>query len=108
LPGLAPALVLFVLVGVPGIAGMTGIMALLQMAVADAYRGRVFAALGTLTSLAALAGTLMAGFLGERFGVVTVLNIQGFGYVLAGCAALALLRPSVLDQGAAHLDAAIH
>ena len=38
-----------------------------------------------------LAGTLIAGFITTRLGVVTVLNIQGAGYVVAGLLVLALL-----------------
>jgi MFS family permease len=91
IPGIALGLILFVVVGVPGVGFMSGVNTLLQTAVVDQYRGRVFGALGTTQALLMLIGTLAAGMLGDRLGVVTMLNIQGGGYVLAGCAALILL-----------------
>jgi MFS family permease len=91
-PGIALALILLVVVGVPGVAYGTGLNTLMQTAVADHYRGRIFGALNTTSALLALVGTALAGALGDRLGVVTVLNIQGGGYVVAGMLALLLLR----------------
>ena len=82
---------LFVAVGIPGIAFMTGMQSLMQAAAPDAYRGRVFGALGTTVGLLALAGTIVAGTVTDRFGVVAVLTVQGAGYVLAGLILIALL-----------------
>jgi MFS family permease len=94
LPGILPGIVLFVLVGIPGVGVMTGINTLLQTAVADEYRGRVFGALNTTSTLLMLIGTALAGALAGRLGIVTLLNIQGGGYVVAGLLALTLLgRP---------------
>ncbi len=94
LPSIVPGIILFILVGVPGVGAMTGINTLLQTAVADAYRGRVFGALNTTSTLLRLTGTALAGALAGRLGIVTLLNIQGGGYVVAGLLALMLLgRP---------------
>jgi hypothetical protein len=71
---------------------MTGVHTLLQTSVADRYRGRIFGALGTSQGLLMLVGTLVAGTLGDRLNVVTMLNIQGGGYILAGLLGLVLLR----------------
>jgi MFS family permease len=90
-PGFALALILFVLVGIPGVGTMTSSYTLLQMAVADEYRGRIFGAIGTTGALFMLSGTILAGFLGDHVGVVTVLNTQGVVYVLAGVFALVTL-----------------
>jgi MFS family permease len=90
-PGFLLAVVLFVVVGVPGVGMSTGINTLLQSAVADEYRGRIFGTYGTTAALLALLGTSLAGALGDRLGVVTVLNIQGGAYVVAGLVVLALL-----------------
>ena len=57
----------------------------------DAYRGRIFGALGMTAGLFALIGTITAGFLTDHLGVVTVLNIQAGGYVLGGLLILMLL-----------------
>lgn len=98
-PGFLPVLALFVAVGVPGIFKVTGVNALLQLSVADAFRGRVFGAFGMVASLMALIGLTLAGMIGDRVGVITVLNIQGAVYILAGLMVLGLLR------GAGHAPA---
>ncbi len=93
-PAFVIALILFVLVGIPGVGMLTGVNTLLQTAVTDEYRGRIFGAVGTTSALLMLLGTTLAGVLGDLLGVVTVLNIQGFMYVLAGMLVLFLLRAS--------------
>jgi len=60
--------------------------------VADEYRGRVFGAFGTTGALMALAGSALAGALGDRVPVVAVLSIQGGVYIVAGLGVLALLH----------------
>ena len=88
---------LFVAVGIPGIAFMTGMQSLMQAAAPDAYRGRVFGALGTTIGLLSLIGTIVAGTITDRFGVVAVLTVQGAGYVLAGLILIALLPRSMRE-----------
>jgi MFS family permease len=90
-PGFTIAVILFVAVGVPGVIMSTGLNTLLQSAVADEFRGRVFGTYGMTSALLALTGTTLAGLLGERLGVVNMLNIQGGVYVIAG-----LLIPALL------------
>jgi MFS family permease len=91
---LAPQLVLFVLVGIPGAIGLAAMMTLLQSAVGDWLRGRVFAAVGVAESGAALVGTALSASLADRFGVFAVLTAQGLGYVVAGLAFAAVVRPA--------------
>lgn len=81
---------LFIAVGVVTIF-RTGRDALLQMKSPDAYRGRIFGALGMVTGILYLIGTVLAGFFTDRLGVVTVLNLQAVGYMFAGLLALAFL-----------------
>ena len=81
---IAPEIVLFVLVGIPGGVLLAGAMTLLQTEVADALRGRVFAAAVTVESGAMLVGTVIAGTATGPLGVITVLTLQGLGYVVAG------------------------
>jgi MFS family permease len=95
-PAFLIALILFVLVGIPGVGMLTGVNTLLQTAVTDEYRGRIFGAVGTTSALLMLLGTTLAGVLGDLLGVVTVLNVQGFMYVLAGILVLYLLRASAV------------
>ena len=90
-PGFTLAVILFVLVGIPGVGTMTSAYTLLQTAVTDEYRGRIFGAIGTTGALFMLSGTILAGVLGDHLGVVTVLNTQGAVYVLAGVFALVTL-----------------
>lgn len=82
---------LFIAVGVVGIACSTGAQSLLQAKSPDAYRGRVFGALGMITGLLALIGTVTAGFFTDHLGLITVLNIQAVGYMVAGLLILVLL-----------------
>jgi MFS family permease len=99
LPQLLPAAVpifsfevgLFVMVGIPGIWMSTGGLSLLQATAPDEYRGRIFGVLGAVFGLLNVAGILVASEITDRLGVVTVLNIQGAGYVVAGLLLLWLL-----------------
>jgi MFS family permease len=93
-----PYLALFIAVGVPGVAIVTGLTTVLQQSTVDGQRGRVFAALGVAVAAGQALGMLAGGLLGDRLGVVTVLNGQAVVYLLAGVlalAALARVRPSV-------------
>jgi MFS family permease len=83
---------LFLLVGIvqPGMS--TGLMTLLQTNVDNAYLGRIFALVGTVQALMMLGGMALAGFYGDRFGVITLLNGQGGMYICASVVALVFLR----------------
>jgi MFS family permease len=80
------------IVGVPGIGYVTGLSTMLQTSAPDAYLGRVLGAFYTTAALLGLLGTMLAGYLGERLPVVSILNVQGLGYVIAGVLALLFLR----------------
>lgn len=82
---------LFVTAGVVIIGPTTGVQSLMQAKSPDAYRGRIFGALGMTAGLFGLIGTISAGFLTDHLGVVTVLNIQAAGYMLGGLLILTLL-----------------
>jgi MFS family permease len=98
------AVVLMVLVGLPGVGFSTGVTTLLQTGTTNQYLGRVFGALGTTSSLLALIGAGMASVLGDRVGIVPVLNLQGGGYVLAGSLALVLLAHVALPHAQAPVE----
>lgn len=87
-----PAVVCMILVGVPGAVAMTGYNTLLQRGTIDAYRGRVFGALGVVQGIGVILGTVAAGLLGEAVGIVAVISFQGIGGMVAGLAVLRLLR----------------
>ena len=99
-PTLWPAFLLIVLVGPAGALMGAGLMTLFQTATTAGYRGRAFGALIAVEGVATLSGTLAAGLLGGRVGIVMVLTTQGAGYVLAG---LMVLRSSTdADASADH------
>jgi MFS family permease len=82
---------LFAAAGVPGIAFLSGLTALVQDRTDDAFLGRVFATYyGSFNGLCGV-GMLLAGLLGDRVGVVPVLNGQAGLYLLAGLVAVATL-----------------
>ena len=86
-----PAGVLMVVVGLPGAVASAGMMTLFQQHTDDRERGRVFALLLLARSVATVLGSLTAGLLGGRIGIVPVMAWQGCGYVLAGTLVLLLL-----------------
>jgi MFS family permease len=82
---------LFAAAGIPGIAFLTGLTALVQERTDDAFLGRVFATYyGSFNGLTGV-GMLLAGLLGDSVGVVAVLNGQAGLYLLAGLVAVATL-----------------
>jgi MFS family permease len=90
-PSFTLAIFLFILVGLPSAGSGASISTLLQTNTADAYRGRVFGALNTTFALLTLIGMALASTLGDILGIVPVINVQGYGYVLAGLIAMAFL-----------------
>lgn len=90
-PGLLPGLVLIGIVGVPVAGLVVGFTTLLQVNTADAYRGRVLGAITTTSSLFTLLGSVGGGYLGDRVGLVIVMNVQVLGYFLGALMVLALL-----------------
>jgi predicted MFS family arabinose efflux permease len=83
-PFIGPALVMMVIVGVPGAAMMAGIVTLEQTLSSDSHRGRVIGALGAVGAAGSLIGALGAGILGESLPVIGLLLVQGSGYVVGG------------------------
>ena len=104
---LGPAVVLMVLVGVPGAAVVAGATTLLQHATDDAHRGRVLGTVMALQSAGVLLGALLGGTLaalvGGPIGIVAVIAWQGVGYFGFGLLASTVLVPSdPPDQGQEH------
>lgn len=85
---------LMILVGIPGVSSQAARATILQTNVEDAFRGRVFGALGTSASLLMFVGTLAAGVTGDLLGPIALLNLQGGVYVVAGIVVLVLLAPA--------------
>ena len=91
LPSFPVAMVALLLAGVPIVGYSVGIDTLLQMHVADRFRGRVFGALGTSMAVFVLFGQGLASALGDSLGVVPLLNLKGMLDILAGLVAFLLL-----------------
>jgi MFS family permease len=85
-PYIGPALVVMVIVGVPGAAMQAGGVTLQQTHSSDSHRGRVLGAIGATGALGAFVGAVLAGFLGQVVPVVVLLVVQGSGYLIAGLA----------------------
>jgi MFS family permease len=83
-PYIWPALIVMVVVGVPGAAMQASWVTLPQTYTSDSHRGRVMGAVGTVAALGSLVGAVLAGFLGTVVPVVVLLVLQGSGYLLAG------------------------
>jgi Na+/melibiose symporter-like transporter len=99
-----PAVVLMIVVGLPGAAVSAAFTTLLQQGTTDAFRGRVFGTLLGLESGGLLVGSLLAGWLGGVVGIVPVIAWQGAGYVLLGlvvAGTIARRTDLVEDAGAA-------
>jgi MFS family permease len=86
-----PAAVLMVVVGLPGAVTTSGMMTLFQQHTDDRERGRVFGLLLLVRAVTTVLGSLTAGLLGGRIGIVPVMAWQGVGYVLAGSIVLVTL-----------------
>jgi hypothetical protein len=87
--------ILFIVVGAPGVVLETGLISYLQLAGHDRERGRIFGALGLVGNAGEAVGMIAAGVLTAPLGLMTLLDAQGLLYLLAGMlAALWLVRPS--------------
>ncbi len=64
-PVIGPALVMLVIVGVPGAAMGAAIATLQQVRAEDRQRGRVVGAIGAVAAVGSLVGAVVAGFAGE-------------------------------------------
>lgn len=99
-PGIVLPIIFMVIVGVPGSGISVGSNSLVQTSVADAFRGRIFGAINAIGALGMLVGTAMAGLLGDRMSVVTLLNIECAVFVVSGLLVLGVAA-SVVGGNAA-------
>jgi Na+/melibiose symporter-like transporter len=83
---------LFIVAGLPLAGYGTGLMTVMQTSVDNALLGRVTSTLMTVGGALQAAGTALAGALGDRLGVVPLLDGQAGLWLLAGLLSLLLLR----------------
>ncbi|WP_371780064.1 MFS transporter [Streptosporangium subroseum] len=87
---MAPAfyLVLFAVIGAPGVIAGAGMMSVLQLHTADETRGRVLGSFFSLNDGFQALGMMLAGVLVVPLGLTVMLNVQAGLYALAGLVAL--------------------
>jgi MFS family permease len=97
-PHIGPALVMLVIVGVPGAAIGAAVTTLQQSQTEDSHRGRVVGAIGAVAGLGALVGAVVAGVLGEVVPVIALLVVQGSGYLIGGTAVFLMVRRRSVER----------
>jgi len=84
-------LALVALLGLAVVAFAVGVQTILQVAVEDRYRGRVFGAYNTIQATLMLLGMALAGALAGLAGTVAMLDLAGAFTLLAGLTATVVL-----------------
>lgn len=97
----ALASVIIALAGLPIVASNAAGIGLIQTVTADAYRGRVFGALGAVQGLAILIGIGLGGFAVDAYGVVPVVSLGAAMWIVGGLIALVWLPSGTTDPTAA-------
>jgi len=87
-----PYVVLFAIVGAPGVIMMTGVMSIMQTAAAPRERAAAFAAVGLVAAVGQAAGILLAGLAGDPALLVPLLDLQACLYLAAGIVGLIWMR----------------
>jgi MFS family permease len=92
IPVLPVVLPLITIIGVAAIGFFVSLITLLQSNVADEYRGRIFGALNTVQAIAMLFGMILASGLGDRIGIIPMLEVDAAFNILAGILAFFMIR----------------
>ncbi|MGP3533916.1 MFS transporter [Microbacterium sp. RD1] len=92
-----PYVVLFAVVGAPGVVMVTAFVSRLQGETTPSERGPVFAAMGVLFAVGQGAGLLLGGLAESTVGLWPLLQLQGALYLAAGLVGLVTLRRRVDD-----------
>jgi Na+/melibiose symporter-like transporter len=101
-----PAVGLIALAGIPVAFLAAGAMTVFQRATEDHHRARVWGAMLVVDGVAMLLGTIAAGTLADRIGILPVITVQGVVYAGAGVLVLlALPREAPVRPSAAPLRA---
>ena len=92
---IAPELLMFALVGIPGVFAGAAVMTILQTEVPNARIGRVMSVVFVAMALSQLLGTGIASALVGSLSVMTVLTLlQGLGWIVGGLAFAAISASS--------------
>ncbi|HEX9132821.1 MAG TPA: MFS transporter [Ktedonobacteraceae bacterium] len=96
IPVMAVVLPLITIIGVAAIGFFVSLITLLQSNVADEYRGRVFGALNTVQAITMLFGMILASGLGDRIGIIPMLEVDAAFNILAGILAIFMIRKGAI------------
>ncbi|HLI09212.1 MAG TPA: MFS transporter [Ktedonobacteraceae bacterium] len=97
-PLLGLVLALLALAGLPVIGFYINLYTLLQVHVEDKYRGRIFGAYMTAQALMMLVGMGLASGLGDRIGIIPMMDVDAVVNILAGVIAFVLMSGTVLTK----------
>jgi hypothetical protein len=95
--------IFMLLAGFPVVSSSAAQDGLLQTLTADAFRGRVFGALGAIQGLATLVGLMLGAAAIDAIGVVPVVSLGAAMWIVGGVFALARLARDVGDTTARSL-----
>jgi MFS family permease len=99
-PAVVVAMGFMTLAGIPAVAGGAGSQTIVQEQTTDAYRGRVFGALSSISGVAMVAGLAIGGVLGDRIGLFPVLSASAMVRVVGGIVALVFLPRQAVSTNA--------
>jgi MFS family permease len=100
-PVLPVVLPVLVLMGISVIPWIVSLQTLLQTNSDDAYRGRVFGAFGTTTTLLMFVGSALAGLLTDQVGAIPLMNSAAVIFVGSGLLAFVLFSRKPAQVAAA-------
>jgi hypothetical protein len=96
--------IFMLLAGFPVVSAFAARDGLLQTLTADAFRGRVFGALGAIQGMAILVGLTLGAVVIDSIGVVLAVSLGAAMWIIGGMFALTRLAKDVGDTPAGSLD----
>jgi len=108
-PAVGVAMGWMIVAGFPVVAAGAGLQALVQTHTTDAYRGRVFGTLSSVSGIALIVGFAVGGVLGSSAGIVPVLSAAALLRALGGVVAILFLprhpqqSSSTIESEASHV-----
>ena len=100
IPTLTVVLPSLVFIGVFAIAWIVSIQTVMQTNTEDTYRGRVFGAFGTTSTLLMFVGSALAGVLADQIGSLILMNSAAVIYIGSGLLALILFTRATTQVAA--------
>ncbi len=74
---------------------------------ADEYRGRIFGALNTVQAITMLFGMILASGLGDRIGIIPMLEVDAAFNILAGILAFIMIRNVAVPEPSPEIELAM-